>query len=81
MPVRRHLISVISRNPTRAVAQLEADVSELIIAGTVTLNSKMATGVDEEKLAGRIVDLWGFFWDQVLPYVKGVSGTGSISLS
>ena len=37
--VRRHLISVISRNPTRAVAQLESDVSELIIAGMMTLNS------------------------------------------
>lgn len=70
--VRKHLISVISRNPSRAIVQLEADVSELITAGMLTLNSKLAAGVDEEKLAGRIVDLWGFFWDQVLPYVEGV---------
>jgi HbrB-like len=37
-----------------------------------TLNGKLA-GVEEEKLVGRVVELWGFFWDQVLPYVEGVS--------
>lgn len=36
-----------------------------------TLNGKLA-GVEEEKLVGRVVELWGFFWDQVLPYVEGV---------
>ncbi|KAG8823660.1 hypothetical protein FRC19_003370 [Serendipita sp. 401] len=70
--VRKQIVAVISRNPSKAVAQLEADVSELITAGMVTLNSKLAAGVDEEKLAARIVDLWGFFWDQVLPYVEGI---------
>ena len=70
--VRKHMTSAIARNPGKAVSQLENDVSELITAGMVTLNSKLAAGVEEEKLAGRIVDLWGFFWDQVLPYVEGV---------
>ncbi len=36
-----------------------------------TLNGKLV-GVEEEKLVGRVVELWGFFWDQVLPYVEGV---------
>ncbi|KIM27657.1 hypothetical protein M408DRAFT_24317 [Serendipita vermifera MAFF 305830] len=70
--VKRHMAAVISRSPSKAVSQLESDVTELITAGMVTLNSKLAAGVEEEKLAGRIVDLWGFFWDQVLPYVEGV---------
>ena len=70
--VKKHMATVIARSPSKAVSQLESDVSELITAGMVTLNSKMAAGVEDEKLAGRIVDLWGFFWDQVLPYVEGV---------
>lgn len=37
----------------------------------VTLNAKL-TGIDDEKLIGRVVEIWGFFWDQVLPYVEGV---------
>jgi hypothetical protein len=40
----------------------------------VTLNAKLA-GIDDEKLVGRVVEIWGFFWDQVLTYVEGVSGT------
>ena len=70
--VKKHMASVVARNPSKAVSQLESDVTELITAGMVTLNSKLAAGVEDEKLAGRIVDLWGFFWDQVLPYVEGV---------
>lgn len=37
----------------------------------VTLNAKLMN-VDEEQLLNRVVELWGFFWDQVLPYVEGV---------
>ncbi|PVF93333.1 HbrB-domain-containing protein [Serendipita vermifera] len=74
--VRKHMVGVIARNPSRAVSILENDVGELITAGMVTLNSKLQLGngatVEDDKLAGRIVDLWGFFWDQVLPYVEGV---------
>jgi hypothetical protein len=76
--VRRHMLAVISRNPNKnkAVEKLEGDVQELIMGGMVTLNSKLAGGgVDEDKLVGRIVELWGFFWDQVLPYVEGVSNS------
>ena len=50
---------------------LESETSELIGSGMDTLNGKLA-GVEEEKLVGRVVELWGFFWDQVLPYVEGV---------
>jgi hypothetical protein len=71
--VRRHIRAVLSRHPGKVVAQLEADLTELITTGMVTLNSKLANGVDEEKLLSRVVELWGFFWDQVLPYVEGVS--------
>lgn len=71
--VRRHIESVIQRSPSRALATLENDVAELIQAGMVTLNTKLGPGLDDEKLIGRVVEMWGFFWDQVLPYVEGVS--------
>jgi hypothetical protein len=53
------------------VATLESETSELIGSGMDTLNGKLAD-VEEDKLVGRVVELWGFFWGQVLPYVEGV---------
>ena len=44
---------------------------DLISSGMVTLNAKLA-GVEDEKLVGRVVEVWGFFWDQVLTYLEGV---------
>lgn len=38
----------------------------------VTLNAKLM-GIDDDKLIGRVVEIWGFFWDQVLTYLEGVS--------
>ena len=60
-----------SRGPQRALSTLEHDAAELIRAGMVTLNAKLV-GVEDEQLINRVVELWGFFWDQVLPYVEGV---------
>lgn len=77
--VRAHILVVTSR-PQRALATLEHDVSELINAGMVTLNSKLMN-VDDEQLLNRVVELWGFFWDQVLPYVEGVRNNTFISSS
>ena len=37
----------------------------------VTLNAKL-NGIDDEKLIARVVEIWGFFWDQVLTYLEGV---------
>lgn len=69
--VRRHISSTISSSPSKALASLENDASELIVSGMATLNAKL-NGVEEEKLVGRVVEIWGFFWDQVLPYIEGV---------
>ena len=69
--VKRHLQAVVSQSPAKAFAILEHDTSELIASGMVTLNAKISD-IDDEKLIGRVVELWGFFWDQVLPYVEGV---------
>lgn len=38
----------------------------------VTLNAKLKD-LEDEKLIGRVVEIWGFFWDQVLTYIEGVS--------
>ncbi|EJD03276.1 HbrB-domain-containing protein [Fomitiporia mediterranea MF3/22] len=69
--VRRHIEAVTSAGPARALSTLEVDIAELIGAGMTTLNTKLS-GVDDDKLPARVVELWTFFWDQVLPYVEGV---------
>ncbi|KJA27755.1 hypothetical protein HYPSUDRAFT_34894 [Hypholoma sublateritium FD-334 SS-4] len=69
--VKRHIQSVVSSYPSKALATLENDASELIASGMVTLNAKL-TGIDDEKLVARVVEIWGFFWDQVLTYLEGV---------
>lgn len=69
--VRRHIQSVVSAAPAKALATLEHDAHELIAAGMVNLTTKLS-GIEDEKLINRVVELWGFFWDQVLPYVEGV---------
>lgn len=74
MLVKRHIQSVVSSFPSKALATLQNDVTELIASGMVTLNAKLM-GIEDEKLIGRVVEIWGFFWDQVLTYVEGVSGT------
>ncbi|KAL5528236.1 hypothetical protein ACEPAF_7372 [Sanghuangporus sanghuang] len=69
--VRRHIEVVMSAGPSRALSTLEVDVAELIGGGMTTLNAKLA-GVEDDKLPARVVELWTFFWDQVLPYVEGI---------
>ena len=70
--VRRHISTAVSAAPGRALGTLEQDTTELIANGMVTLNSKL-NGVEDEKLVARVVELWTFFWTQVLPYLEGVS--------
>ena len=69
--VKRHIQLVVSSSPSKALATLENDASELIASGMVTLNAKLS-GIDDEKLVPRVVEVWGFFWDQVLTYLEGV---------
>ena len=78
--VRRHIETVIQRSPSRALATLENDVAELISSGMITLNTKIS-GVEDDKLVGRVVEIWCFFWDQVLPYVEGVGFSVIATLS
>lgn len=70
--MKRHIQSTVSASPSKALGTVEHDASELISNGTVTLNSKLI-GVEDEDLVDRVVDIWKFFWDEVLPYVEGVS--------
>lgn len=70
--VKKHIQTVISSTPSKALAMLEKDATELIAHGMVTLNAKLSGIEDERKLVHRVVEVWGFFWDQVLPYVEGV---------
>ncbi|KIJ67540.1 hypothetical protein HYDPIDRAFT_149211 [Hydnomerulius pinastri MD-312] len=69
--VRRHIQTVLAASPSKALASLATDARELIGAGMVTLNAKLA-GVSDELLMSRLVELWSFFWDHILPYVEGV---------
>ena len=70
--VKRHIQAVVSGAPFKAIATLEHDTSDLISSGMFMLNAKPA-GIDDDKLVVRLVEIWGFFWDQVLPYIEGVS--------
>ncbi|KAF4620404.1 hypothetical protein D9613_000581 [Agrocybe pediades] len=69
--VKRHIQIAVSQSPSRAISSLENDASGLIAVGMDTLNAKLA-GIDDEKLVPRVVEIWGFFWDQVLTYLEGV---------
>ncbi|KAF7315336.1 hypothetical protein MIND_00048200 [Mycena indigotica] len=67
--VKRHISSVVSSSPSKAIATLEHDAAELIASGMVNLSSKLDT--DDESLIAHIVEIWEFFL-QVLTYVEGV---------
>lgn len=69
--VRKHISTVVSNAPQKALLTLETETADLLAAGMDTFNGKLQ-GVPDEKLLARVVELWGFFWDQVLPYVEGV---------
>ncbi|KAH7923922.1 HbrB-domain-containing protein [Leucogyrophana mollusca] len=69
--VRRHIQIVLSAAPSKALSTLGTDARELIGAGMVTLNAKLENS-DDDLLVGRVVELWSFFWDHILPYVEGV---------
>ncbi|KAJ7209561.1 HbrB-like-domain-containing protein [Mycena pura] len=71
MLVKRHIGIVISSSPSKAITTLEHDAAELIARGMATLNSKLSN-TDDESLIRDIVQIWSFFWDEVLPYVEGV---------
>lgn len=70
--VKRHISSIVSSMPSKALSTLENDTVELLSSGMVTLNAKLS-GIEDDKMISRVVELWGFFWDQVLTYVEGVS--------
>ncbi|KAH9984795.1 hypothetical protein BJV77DRAFT_160742 [Russula vinacea] len=64
--------SVVSNPPAKVATALGSEASEPIGSGMDALNGKLV-GVEEEKLAGRVVELWGFFWDQLLPRRRGAA--------
>lgn len=69
--VKQHIQIVANAAPLKAMSTLEHDASDLISSGMVTLNAKLS-GIEDNKLVSRVVEIWGFFWDRILPYVEGV---------
>nr|GAT57711.1 predicted protein [Mycena chlorophos] len=67
--VKRHISSVVSSSPSKAIAALENDAAELIASGMVNLSSQLDT--DEQSILTQIVSVWEFFL-QVLTYIEGV---------
>jgi hypothetical protein len=61
----------VQASPSKALSILEADVAELISTGMLNFDVKL-TGIDNDKFLTRLVEVWNFFWVQVLPYVEGV---------
>ncbi|KAG6857285.1 hypothetical protein H0H87_007119 [Tephrocybe sp. NHM501043] len=69
--VKQHIQAVVSSAPSKALSALHNGAADLIASGMVTLNAKLS-GIDDDKLIPRVVEIWGFFWDQVLTYIEGV---------
>lgn len=70
--VKQHIKQVVSRGFSRALATLESDVNELLESGMLTLSAKFGN-LEDEKLLPRSIEVWVLFYDQILPYVEGVS--------
>ncbi|KDQ10093.1 hypothetical protein BOTBODRAFT_190702 [Botryobasidium botryosum FD-172 SS1] len=69
--VKKHIQAVVSRSPSRAINTLEIDVTDLAATGMLTLSARL-NGLEDDRLIPRVVEIWGFFWVQVLPYIEGV---------
>ena len=54
-----------SAAPLKAMSTLEDDTSALILSGMVILSAKL-TGMNNDKLISRVVEILGFLWDHVL---------------
>ena len=72
---------VLSRSPTKAITQLESDIGERVwsysspgfhLAIRTPVALKWVVWSDDDELFQRVVELWGFFWDQALPYAGAV---------
>jgi hypothetical protein len=70
--VRQHIEAVVSRGFSRALTTLETDVVDPLTSGMLTLSAKLSN-LEDEKLLSRLIEIWILFYDQVLPYVEGVS--------
>jgi hypothetical protein len=70
--VKQHIKAVVSRGFSRALSTVESDVVDLVTAGMLTLSAKL-TNLEDDKLLPRLIEIWILFYDQVLPYVEGVS--------
>jgi hypothetical protein len=66
---RKHIGSVVSSAPHKALQTLEADILELFNLGMLTLESRLK-GPDDTMIS-RVVDTWRFFWDTILAYLEG----------
>jgi hypothetical protein len=65
--VRTHISATVSRSPSRAIALLTADLKDLVGNGMLTLGTKLQ-GIEDEKLIGRLVEVFSFFWTAIVPY-------------
>ncbi|ORX85986.1 HbrB-like protein, partial [Anaeromyces robustus] len=50
---------------------LAYDIDELLKNGIYTINTKLIE-VTDSQLISRLAEIWTFFFDSVMPYVKGI---------
>ncbi|TIA91903.1 hypothetical protein E3P81_01821 [Wallemia ichthyophaga] len=70
-----HIRDTIARSkPSRVIESLSTDFNNLISIGMLTLRAKLVQHVDEstDRFATRTVEIWTFFFGQVLPLLEGV---------
>lgn len=72
--VTSHITATFARysSPARVLATLTADLRDILGSGMLTLEAKLHAVDDADKLVGRLVEVWVFFWTTVVPYVEGI---------
>jgi hypothetical protein len=72
--VTSHVTATFARysSPARVLATLTADLRDILGSGMLTLEAKLHAVDDDDKLVGRLVEVWVFFWTTVVPYVEGI---------
>lgn len=71
--VTSHITATFARysSPARVLGTLTADLKDILGSGMLTLEAKLHS-VDSDKLVGRVVEVWVFFWTAIVPYVEGI---------
>lgn len=71
--VSQHINKTISDSPSKSIAKLTSDVTELFTNGVMTLNHKLGSEtLSDDRLLVRLIEVWHFFFTGVLPQLEAI---------